>query len=550
MDSVLNDNDRSRKLERLNLVLRTVRRVNQLLVKEKNRYRLIQGVCDNLIQNRGYYNAWIALFDESRRLVAIAEAGLGEKFVPMAEVLKRGILTDCGRKTLSRPGVVITRDPPSVCMDCPLSASYGGRGAMTIRLEHEGKVYGILSASIPRYFIEDREEAALFEEIAGDIAFALYSLQLNEERKQAQEALEESEKRFRHLIENSLVGICMIQEGEVLYQNPAQEKLLGSLPRAPQLTDFESIHPEDVEKVKAFYQNIRSGKVQTQEIDFRFYPMNEADNGQSMKWVNCRASAVEYGGKPALLVNMMDISRAREMEHLARVQDKMSSLGRVAAGVAHEIRNPLSGMNIYLNTLQKIYNRGERLDKVREILDQLLSASQKIESIITRVMDFARPSTPKFALTNLNQPIDEAIHLSAVTLRKSGIKVELSLAERLPPCRADAHLIEQVVLNLITNAAEAMKHVEGEKRLEVTSSSENGRISVRVSDSGPCVPPILKAKVFDPFYSTKNGSTGLGLSLAQRIIADHGGSLEVFESKWGGAQFVLEIPAKMRKDGE
>ena len=109
---------------------------------------------------------------------------------------------------------------------------------------------------------------------------------------------------------------------------------------------------------------------------------------------------------------------------------------------------------------------------------------------------------------------------------------------------ADPQSIEQVILNLITNAAEAMKKVDGAKQIEITSSAENGLILVKISDSGPGVPLNLRDKVFDPFYTTKTESTGIGLSLCHRIIADHGGSLTVSESKWSGAEFRVELPIK------
>ena len=222
----------------------------------------------------------------------------------------------------------------------------------------------------------------------------------------------------------------------------------------------------------------------------------------------------------------------------------MTSLGRVAAGIAHEIRNPLSGINIYLNTLEKIYDRAESLDKIKQILGQIQSASSKIESVIKRVIDFSKPSEPKLVLTDINQPIEEAINLSSVTLRKSGIKIEKILTNDLPLCHIDPLLIEEVILNLVTNATEAMKNMDGVKIIKVTSSMKKNRILIRVSDSGPGVNPGLKDKIFDPFYTTKNSSTGIGLSLCHRIITDHGGSLWVSTSKLGGAEFVIEIPIK------
>jgi signal transduction histidine kinase len=220
----------------------------------------------------------------------------------------------------------------------------------------------------------------------------------------------------------------------------------------------------------------------------------------------------------------------------------MSSLGRVAAGIAHEIRNPLSGINIYLNTMEKIYDRGNKPEQLKQIFKQLQSASNKIESVIRRVMDFSKPSEPNLISIDINDPITEAINLSSVTLRKRGIKLEKALAEDMPLCMADPQLIEQVILNLLTNAAEAMKNMEREKKIGVCSSLENDCITVRVFDSGPGIPFHIKENIFDPFYTTKNGSTGIGLSLSHRIITDHGGSLTVYPSEWGGAEFSIEIP--------
>jgi signal transduction histidine kinase len=266
-----------------------------------------------------------------------------------------------------------------------------------------------------------------------------------------------------------------------------------------------------------------------------------------MIWVHCWASLIEYLGKEALLVSKLDITRAKEMEHLLRIEDKMASLGRVASGIAHEIRSPLSGINIFLNNLEKTLQEEKSQEKVKEIIRQIRSASIKIESVIRRVMDFAKPTEPRFILTNLHQSIQEAIDLSTVALRMGGISLKKNLAKTLPPCQADPHLIEQVILNLISNAAEAMKSMEGAKQIEVASSFQDGRIVVSISDSGPGVPFHLRKKIFDPFFTTKNGSTGIGLSLCQRIVTDHGGALRVLTSQWGGAQFRVEIPIKRER---
>ncbi len=367
------------------------------------------------------------------------------------------------------------------------------------------------------------------------------------EHVRAEESLRKSEKDFRDLVENSLVGILIIQDDRVVYGNPEQERLFGPVRRSLRFSQSVEIHPDDLGRVRELYHRVISGEGQAGGTEFRFCPPGTTYNARHTKWVHARASLIEYRGKKAMLANVMDITRVKELEHLLRIQDKMTSLGHVAAGIAHEIRNPLSGINIYLSTLEKLCNNVEGLEKVKEILWHMKSASSKIESVIRRVMDFSKPGQPNFVLTDLNEPIEEAINLASVTLRKSGIKIEKVLYKDLPLCQADAHLIEEVILNLINNAAEAMKNIDGDKKMEITSSLEKRYIVVKVSDSGHGVPPDLRDQIFDPFYTTKNGNTGIGLSISKRIVTDHGGFLDVFQGKLDGAEFVVGIPIEKRK---
>ena len=360
------------------------------------------------------------------------------------------------------------------------------------------------------------------------------------QQKLAQKALQESEKRFRDLVENSLTGISIVQDNQVVYQNQEQERLLGPLPRSYLLADFDKIHSDDVKLVKRLSQRIGKGEIQTLETDFRFYPKSSEKGSKNLKWVFCRALLTEYRGKEAILVNMIDMTKAKELEHLLTIQDKMASLGRVAAGMAHEIRNPLSGINIYLNTLKKLHHKNGSEEKVKQILGQIQSASHKIESVIRRVMDFAKPGEPRFDLIDLDGPVTEAIDLSAVSMRKSGIVLEKALSGNLPLCNADPTLMEAMVLNLLNNAAGAMKTMTEGKKIVVTSAVKGDGIVLTVSDSGPGIAAEIKDKIFDPYFTTKSDGTGIGLSISHRIVTDHGGTIAVSDSDLGGAEFLIK----------
>jgi len=535
---ILRSKQYKEKLLHLNLVLQSIRDVNRLITQEKDRDLFLQGICDILVKNQGYYYAWIALLNGSDSWNTFVQAGLNRDFNQLAGRLKEGGMITCCQRALSRSEIVVTDEPAILC-DCPLASIYENKGALTIRLEHERKIYGVLTVSMTKDLVFSIDEQQLVKEVADDIVFGLHSIELEQSRRKAEQALQASEKRFRTLVENSPTGISIIQGDRVVYQNKEQERLFGSLPRSYILGDFENIHPTDAEKIRRLGHDIISGINHSVDIDFRYAPEGNLDDPI---WLHCRGNTIEFRNKKSILMNMMDMTEIKKLEQLLLVQDKMASLGRVAAGIAHEIRNPLSGINIYVNTLEKFFTRGTGEGKVKDVFHQLQSASRKIESVIRRVMDFSKPSEPKFVVADINQPIEEAIKLTAVMLRKSGVKLEKALTLDLPKCRIDPQQFEEVILNLINNAADAMKKIDRQKIIRVSSILEDDRIAVRVSDSGSGISPEVGKKVFDPFYTTKPDSTGIGLSICHRIIADHAGALNVSSSEWGGSEFCISIP--------
>ena len=219
------------RMQHLNLVLRAVRNVNQLIVREKDRGRLLRGICKNIIATPNYHNVWIALLDEHGRLLTYAEAGLGDDFLPMAERLKHGELPACGQRALRQSEVVVTEDPLSTCTDCPLAKKCEGRAAMTVRLEYGGSVYGLLSVSVPAAFITGVEEQSLFREVAGDISFALRSMEMEEERKRLASALQESDKRTHTIVSNAPIVLWSLdKEGVFTLSEGAGLNALGLRP--------------------------------------------------------------------------------------------------------------------------------------------------------------------------------------------------------------------------------------------------------------------------------------------------------------------------------
>jgi len=249
----------------------------------------------------------------------------------------------------------------------------------------------------------------------------------------------------------------------------------------------------------------------------------------------------------SMLANMTEQEIAKELEHLLRGKERITLLGHFVGGIAHQILDPLSGINIYLGILEKICSKEAKkkdLERISEIVPKLQSASHRIENIVKDIIGFSRVREPKFNLTDINRPVAAAIMISSASMQKDGIKLHEKLVKDLPQCHADPRLIKQALLILITNACNAMKNMGKNKKIEVGSSLGKNSVVVNVSDSRPAAGLDLKEKVFDPSYANNGGNPEIGLSLniVDRVIGEHGGSFGVFGSRWSGAEFRIQIP--------
>jgi PAS domain S-box-containing protein len=218
------------RLNHLNVVLRTIRNINQLISKEGDRRRLIQGACENLVDICSYLGAWIVLTDESRRVVEAAESGLGSGFHDIEERLRRGEMTVCGERVLEQQDVLVVKDVRTTCASCPLSRVHEDMkvGAFSSRLEDKGRIYGILTVYITEDLLADAEEKNLFKEIVGDIAFALQNLEQEEALERSRRGIKESQELYQSII-NNMNDIVVTTDGEdkITSLNTAGQELLG-----------------------------------------------------------------------------------------------------------------------------------------------------------------------------------------------------------------------------------------------------------------------------------------------------------------------------------
>ncbi len=238
------------RIEHLNLVLSTIRNVNQLIVREKDREKLLAEICKTLIRERSYRSAWIVLLDESMKLIAIDAAGFEKKrFLPFYRRLKRGKLSSLERKVLKQKNVLALKNQPS---KCAVPKEYGNREGMIIRLGMDKKVYGLLYVSIPPGLTLDTDERGLFREVAEDISFCLYNIELEESASERMEMLRENERRFRDLVENAQEWVWETDgRGKYTYVSPVVKSILGYKPEEILGKHFYDLfHPEERKRLK------------------------------------------------------------------------------------------------------------------------------------------------------------------------------------------------------------------------------------------------------------------------------------------------------------
>jgi two-component system NtrC family sensor kinase len=238
------------------------------------------------------------------------------------------------------------------------------------------------------------------------------------------------------------------------------------------------------------------------------------------------------------LIIFDDVTDRAELEQRLVQADKLSSIGLLAAGVAHEVNTPLAVISTYAQMLAKQVAE----DSTKSlILDKIAKQTFRASEIVNSLLNFSRTSTTSFGDVNLNRVIQETLSLIEHQLQKSGIELKPNLQPDLPAVHGNAGKLQQVFLNLFLNARDAMSSGGA---LEVRTWSDTTGVRVEVADTGHGIAPENIHRIYDPFFTTKAArkGTGLGLSVTYGIIQEHGGSIEVSNRRSGGATFHLELP--------
>jgi PAS domain S-box-containing protein len=555
-----------KELTRLNRILQTLYRCNHALVHAVDEHELFQSVCQILVEVGGLRLAWVGhCEDDAKKSVRpVAWAGNGLEYVEnlkisWSEETERGRgPTGIALRTGKPYWVRDTRTEPTFApwRNAALARRYAS--CVALPLIAYGARIGCLNlyAGEPNAFNESTIEQ--YSDLANSLAHGVAALRTQEERKRAEQALRDSEQRLQDVVDNT-TAVIFVKDLELRYVLINQEYERRYHVQRDQIrgkSDFD-IHPRDVaEALRANdRQVIKAGApIQFEEC----LPSNEGER----YYISSKFLLRDGVGKPyAVCCIAADITERKRTEiELRRSEEalreaqaalahvsRVTTVGELAASIAHELNQPLTGVVTNGNAcLRWLGGLPPNLEEARQSVIRIVRDGRRAADVIARIRALMRRTRTEMAPVDINHAIQEVAILVQAEVRKNGVKLRIDLDPALPPVIGDRVQLQQVVLNLVINAIEAMASVDCDNReLRIISRrQEPETVLVAVRDSGVGIGQQSFEEISATFFTTKPHGMGMGLSISRSIVGTHGGRLWAEANADGGATFQFTLPVK------
>jgi PAS domain S-box-containing protein len=371
------------------------------------------------------------------------------------------------------------------------------------------------------------------------------------ERKRAEAQLRTSEERFRALIENAFDVVSLLDaNGKLLYNSPNVTRVFGYDPVAAvgRVVVVDGVHPEDLERAQRQFLEALHHPGRPVRSEHR---VRRADGA----WIWVEGTACNMLDNPhvqAIVVNSRDVTERKRAEEAARQRQaelaqvlRAHTMGEIAAGLAHEINQPLAAIVNYARGCVRRLERHPAAAEIRGALDQITEEGLRAGRIVHGLRQFLRKEPAHHAWEDLNALVSESVRLVEADARQQGVAITTTLAGEIPSVRVDRVQIEQVIVNLIRNGLEAMTG-RNETRCEIavsTAMADGDAVTVAVSDRGGGLPDDMSERIFEPFFTTKPNGLGMGLSISRSIISAHGGRIWTAPNPHGGLTVSFFLPS-------
>lgn len=352
------------------------------------------------------------------------------------------------------------------------------------------------------------------------------------ERNKAENALRESEDRYRGLVESSPEIILVEQSENIVYMNPSGIQLLGfEKPKELYQKNMLSlVAPAQKDKFQEILKTNWESPLllETQFLDVK---------GKQLD-VEVAVIRTSYRGEPALQVVVRDVTERKGLRQAAERMERLAALGELSATIAHEIRNSLGSITLNFRT---VVERMENPERNRGILTNLELAITRIQNLIRGILNFARPAPPTFRPVDLHKILDSSLLPVEKELEQAGITVVKNYSASNSDVLVDPNQIVQVFLNLFFNAKHAMP---SGGTLTISTTLQNGWVEARVDDTGKGIPEENLQKIFNPFFTTTPDGIGLGLAIVSRILEQHRSQVFVQSKPGSGTSFTIRFQQK------
>ncbi|MEW6322956.1 MAG: PAS domain S-box protein [Acidobacteriota bacterium] len=555
--SIVDISARKAAEERLRLANRTLAmlmEIGQLIARDRDAQAVLDGACDIAVRRGGFSLAWVGLAPSDGPLRIAAHAGADPATVALIAEVMAG------------PGCAFTEramagGEPEACNDIardPRSAPWraaalarGLQSMIALPLIVDGRRIGTLNLYADRPGFFDEHEVQLLGGLAEDVAFALKTRELEERQRRAEAEVRAHEERFRLLIENTSDVIMMVDaDGIVRYQSPSLTTVLGYAPEELLGRSlFDLVHPDDAAATRESLATAVTRPGGSVSVEHRV----RHRNGEWRILQSLGRLLPEHGGGDQLVVvNARDLTDTRRLEEQLRQSQKMEAIGQLAGGVAHDFNNILVAI-----LLQAELADGEPdlPEEARARLRQVREAANRAADLTRQLLLFSRRQVMQPRDLDVNQVI-----ANTATMLRRIIGEDVQLHLHLDPgplvTRADAGMLEQVLLNLAVNGRDAMpgggvlriatgrSHVPGSDVEAPADAAPGPYVRISVSDTGHGIPADVRPHIFEPFFTTKGPGkgTGLGLATVFGIVRQHKGWIVVRSEPGHGAAFDVHLP--------
>jgi PAS domain S-box-containing protein len=377
------------------------------------------------------------------------------------------------------------------------------------------------------------DDVELVQTIAGYVAVALDNAQLYSSLEQKALEIARLKDFSENIVESLNVGVLAVDLGGMVESwNTRMEQLFGVKRQDAVGHQLRALLPEELAaEIVARREEEQITGIYKQRLQHqgKFLTLN----------VSITPLVSKSGERIGRLLLFDDVTQRERMEEQMTQTEKLTSLGLLAAGVAHEVNTPLAVISNYIQMLAKQMPED---DPRHNIIDKIVKQTFRASEIVNNLLNFSRTGAAELADIDVNRVVEETLSLVAHPLKTSQIHIVKQLGESLPPVRGSANKLQQVFLNLFLNARDAMP---AGGMLEIRTAAHNGSVEVEVADTGAGIPREHIHRIFDPFFTTKSNGrgTGLGLSVSYGIIKEHAGKIDVRSTPGKGTSFHVEFPA-------